>query len=97
LSFAIFAPDLFLQIFRKLDCLRLTVGRCADIICVSGVSQQQQQKDETMTIRFKLNKNGKRIAHYWSMPCMRWFPISVEKAELLIATGQAEQADSNAY
>jgi hypothetical protein len=40
------------------------------------------------TIRFSTNKNGKRIAHYYSLRSgFRRFPISVKNAELAIATG----------
>ena len=42
----------------------------------------------TVTIRFKTDKNGKRIAHYWGL-AHRWLPISLDKAELWIATGKA--------
>lgn len=43
-------------------------------------------------IRFKLDKNGKRIAQVWRWGPARWVKIGVEKAELLIATGQAEES-----
>lgn len=45
-------------------------------------------------IRFKKDKNGKRIAQYWHGGAGRWVKIGIEKAELLIATGQAEESDS---
>jgi len=41
-----------------------------------------------ITIRFSTNKNGKRIAHYYSQRSgFRLFPISVKAAELALATG----------
>ena len=41
-----------------------------------------------ITIRFSTNKKGKRIAHYYSQRSgFRLFPISVEAAEMAIATG----------
>lgn len=41
---------------------------------------------KTITIRIKANKNGKRIAHYWGA-ARRWLPISVDAADLALATG----------
>lgn len=41
--------------------------------------------NRTITIRIKTNKNGKQIAHYWGL-AGRWLPISIEKAELALAT-----------
>lgn len=40
----------------------------------------------TITIRISTDKNGKPIAHYWGA-ARRWLPISVDKAELALATG----------
>ena len=40
----------------------------------------------TTTIRIKPNKNGKLVAHYWG-EARRWLPLSVEAAELALATG----------
>lgn len=40
----------------------------------------------TTTIRIKTDKRGKRIAHYWGR-ARRWLPLSVEAAELALATG----------
>lgn len=40
----------------------------------------------TISIRIKANKNGKRVAHYWGM-ARRWLPMSVEAADLALATG----------
>lgn len=42
----------------------------------------------TTTIRFSVDKNGKRRAHYWGL-ARRWLPISVDVAELKVATGEA--------
>jgi hypothetical protein len=41
-----------------------------------------------MTIRFSTDKNGKRRAHYWGL-ARRWLPISIDEAELRLATGRA--------
>ena len=41
-----------------------------------------------ITIRFTTDKNGKRRAHYWGM-ARRWLPISVDAAELKLATAEA--------
>jgi len=51
-------------------------------------------KKPQITVRIKLNKNGKRIAHYWGM-ARRWLPISLAEAEMLIATGQAWDYDED--
>ena len=40
-------------------------------------------------IRFTVDKNGKRRAHYWGL-ARRWLPISIDAAELKLATGEAE-------
>ena len=45
-------------------------------------------------IRFKQDKNGKRIAQVGNWGADRWVKIGIEKAELLIAMGQAEESDS---
>jgi len=42
----------------------------------------------TITIRFSVDKNGKRRAHYWGL-ARRWLPISIDAAELKLATGEA--------
>jgi hypothetical protein len=42
----------------------------------------------TITIRFTVDKNGKRRAHYWGL-AHRWLPISISAAELKLATGEA--------
>ncbi len=39
----------------------------------------------TITIRFSVDKNGKRRAHYWGS-ANRWLPISADEAELKLAT-----------
>lgn len=41
-----------------------------------------------ITIRFSVDKNGKRRAHYWGL-AHRWLPISVAEAELKLSTGEA--------
>lgn len=51
-------------------------------------------KKAIMEIRFKQDKNGKRIAQSWNWGADRWVKIGVEKAELLIVTGQAEESNS---
>jgi len=40
----------------------------------------------TITIRITTNKNGKTMAHYWGL-ARRWLPMSVDAAELALATG----------
>ncbi len=45
-------------------------------------------------IRFKQDKNGKRIAQIWNWGARRFVKIGVEKAELLIATGEAVESHS---
>ena len=37
-------------------------------------------------IRIRSNKNGKRIAHYYG-EARRWLPLSVDAAEVALATG----------
>jgi hypothetical protein len=44
-------------------------------------------------IRFSTDKRGKRRAHYWGL-AHRWLPISVDAAELKLATGEAERAET---
>jgi hypothetical protein len=44
-----------------------------------------------ITIRFSTDKNGRRRAHYWGL-ARRWLPISIEAAELKLATGEAVRA-----
>lgn len=39
------------------------------------------------TIRFSTDSKGRNRAHYWGI-ARRWLPISVEKAELWLATGK---------
>ena len=39
-----------------------------------------------ITIRITTNKNGKAMAHYWGL-ARRWLPISMDKAEIALATG----------
>ncbi len=48
----------------------------------------------TTEIRFKFDKNGKRFAQVWSWECFCWVRMGLEKAELMVATGQAEESDS---
>lgn len=40
---------------------------------------------QIVTIRFSTDRNGKRRAHYWGL-ARRWLPISVDEAELKLAT-----------
>ncbi len=46
----------------------------------------------TRKVWFKNTRQGRR-AYYWSTAAMRALPISVAKAEIEIATGEAEQVD----
>lgn len=41
-----------------------------------------------ITIRFSVDKNGRRRAHYWGL-ARRWLPISNDEAELKLSTGEA--------
>jgi hypothetical protein len=43
----------------------------------------------TGNIRIRTTKTGRRVAHYWSMQCARWFPMPLAEAEFKIATGAA--------
>lgn len=49
----------------------------------------------TTTIRFSVDKNGRRRAHYWG-EARRWLPISVDAAELKLATGAAVAQETTA-
>ena len=57
-------------------------------------------KAETMTktaikeIRFKLDKNGKRFAQVWNWGTGSWVKIGLDKAEFMVATGEAEESQS---
>ena len=42
------------------------------------------------TIKLTTAKNGQLRATYWSMLAMRWFAMPRAKAELLLATDQAD-------
>jgi hypothetical protein len=48
-----------------------------------------------ITIRFSVDKNGKRRAHYWGL-ARRWLPISISEAELKLATGEALPQETTA-
>ena len=48
----------------------------------------------TTEIRFKLDKNGKRIAQVWNWGTSSWVKMSLVKAELMVATGEAEESQS---
>lgn len=48
-----------------------------------------------ISIRFSVDKNGKRRAHYWGL-ANRWLPISIASAELKLATGHANPAETTA-
>ena len=52
-------------------------------------------REPKIKIRFSVDKRGKRDykgAHYWGL-AHRWLPISIDAAELKLATGEAEPAD----
>jgi hypothetical protein len=53
-----------------------------------GVGQTTEVHD-VKEIRFKIDKNGRRRAYYFSYRAMRWFPMSADEADILIATEQA--------
>jgi hypothetical protein len=42
----------------------------------------------TVSVKFSTDKAGRPRAHYWGL-ARRWLPISVDKAQLWIATGKA--------
>lgn len=42
-------------------------------------------------VLYKSNRNGQRRAYYYSRPCMRWMPLSIAKADMLVASGQATE------
>jgi hypothetical protein len=48
-----------------------------------------------ISIRFTTDKNGRRRAHYWGL-ARRWLPISVDAAELKLATGEAIPSETTA-
>ena len=43
----------------------------------------------TITIRFSVDKRGKRRAHYWGL-ARRWLPISIVDADIRLAIGEDE-------
>jgi hypothetical protein len=45
-------------------------------------------------IRFSTDKNGRRIAQYFQFRgARRWIKLGVEKAEMMLATGEAIEYD----
>lgn len=40
-------------------------------------------------VRFTTTKKGQRRAYYWSTRGLRWFPMPLAEAEVLVATEQA--------
>jgi hypothetical protein len=48
----------------------------------------------TTEIRFKQDKNGKRFAQVWNWGTGSWVKIGLDKAEFLVATGEAEESQS---
>jgi hypothetical protein len=48
----------------------------------------------TTEIRFKLDKNGKRFAQVWNWGTGSWVKIGLDKAEFMVATGEAEESQS---
>jgi len=47
--------------------------------------------NQRIGIWFQTNRNGRRAAYYWSSRAFRSFPIGLARAELLVATGDADQ------
>jgi hypothetical protein len=47
-------------------------------------------------IKIKHTTKGKKRAYYYSRKQLRWFPIPLADAELLIATEQAYQVSADA-
>jgi hypothetical protein len=48
--------------------------------------------DHRISIKFTTDRNGRKLAHRWSMRALRWFRISLADAELWIATDAADRA-----
>jgi hypothetical protein len=46
--------------------------------------------DRRITIKIKTDKNDRRRATYWSMRTMRWLPLPIDNADLLLVTEQAD-------
>jgi hypothetical protein len=42
-------------------------------------------------IKFTVAKTGQLRAYYYQRQCMRWLPMPVAEAQLLLATGQATE------
>jgi hypothetical protein len=49
---------------------------------------------QAANIKITLDKNGRRLAHRWSMRALRWFRMPLDEAELLIAQGIAKRVDN---
>ena len=47
-------------------------------------------------IKFTTAKNGQRRAYKFSCRQLRWFPMPLAQAELMVATGQAEDITATA-
>ena len=57
------------------------------------MSQQEIEAVCRSGIEFKYTKKGQKTAWYYSTKAMRKFRISLAEAEMLIATGQAEEVE----
>lgn len=44
---------------------------------------------DKVEIKFQVMKNGQKVAYKWSRKAMRWFRMSLDEAQLLVATEQA--------
>jgi len=40
------------------------------------------------SIKFKNDRNGKKVAFLWNNGAMRWVRMNLAQAELLVATGE---------
>lgn len=56
-------------------------------LMIRAISQEAARDRRTTTVRFSIDKNGKRRAHYWGQ-ARRWLPISIAKAELDLGNRQ---------
>jgi hypothetical protein len=53
------------------------------------MSKNLDQSKRTVSVKFTTDRNGKRRAYRWSWTAARWFPMGINEAEILVATGAA--------
>lgn len=51
--------------------------------------------DVVIAIRFTVDKQGRRIAHYFGQTIRRWFRMPLAEAEIMIAMGKAEAVEGS--